>query len=468
MSITAEPVALPPGASFESAVFRKVSLRLLPFLFLLYVVNLIDRTNIAMASLQMVDELKILSVDAYQLGAGIFYVGYLIFEVPSNLILARIGARMWIARILVSWGLISMAMMFVTGPWSFYVLRVLLGAAEAGFFPGIIYYLNDWFPARMRARAISRFMIAGVVAGFVGSPLSGLILESLNGVGGMWGWKWVFLLEGIPAVLLGFVTLWYLTDRPSQARWLTESERQWLCQEIANDRSASGSRRCYSLRAAFVDPRVWLLIAIYFTIALGENSYGFNIPSFLKTQFASWHKDQIGLLVAVPGVVALIAMILVGRSSDRHGERRVHLACAALTAALGWLTIFLVSSHRLPIAAEDSRWVFLLGTVIALAGMKSMLPIFWTLPPVFLTGTAAAAGIALINSVANLGGMLGPIIFGRFKSTTNSFDGGYLVMAGALFVGGMLALTVRLRDPKRQATIAELREMLKKLERMQR
>ena len=214
-------VAAANPAPSEVAVFRKVSLRLLPFLFSLYVINLIDRTNIGIARLQMVDQQNLLEEEAYALGAGIFYVGYLLFEVPSNLILLRLGPRVWIVRILVSWGLISAAMMFVTGPWSFGILRVLLGVAEAGFFPGIIYYLSDWFPARVRARAVAHFMVGGVIASMVGNPISGFILQFMDQVGGLWGWQWVFLLEGLPAVALGFVTLAYLTDRPDQARWLT-------------------------------------------------------------------------------------------------------------------------------------------------------------------------------------------------------------------------------------------------------
>ncbi len=429
-------------------MFRKVSLRLLPFLFLLYVINLIDRTNIGMAKLQMVDKQNILDKNAYGLGAGIFYLGYLVFEVPSNLILARIGARIWIAHIMVSWGLISAAMMFVTGPWSFAVLRVLLGVAEAGFFPGIIYYLNDWFPARVRARAIANFMLGGVIAGLVGNPLSGFIVKNMDHVGGLWGWQWVFLLEGLPAVALGFVTLWYLTDRPHQARWLTHKERTWLAEQIENDRKNLPHRRGYSLRAAFLDLRVWLLIAIYFTVAMGDNSYGFYIPTFLKSQFQDWSESRIGLLAAAPAVFALAGMILVGRHSDRTGERRWHLAGAAFTAALGWLTIALVTSGKLDIPAHYARWVFLAGVTVTLTGMKSMLPIFWTIPPVFLTGAAAAAGIALINSVGNLGGFAGPSIIGEVETATHSFMGGYIIMAVALFIGGLLILTVTIRESR--------------------
>jgi MFS family permease len=426
----------------EGDVFRKVSLRLLPFLFLLYVINLIDRTNIGIARLQMVDQQNLLDEEDYALGAGIFYVGYLLFEVPSNLLLLRMGARAWFARILVSWGLISAAMMFVTGPWSFGVLRVLLGVAEAGFFPGIIYYLSDWFPARVRARAVAHFMVGGVIASMVGNPLSGFILQFMDQVGGLWGWQWVFLLEGLPAVALGFVTLAYLTDRPDQARWLTAAERTWLARQIENDRNHRLHSRSYSLAAAVLDLRVWLLIAVYFTVAAGDNSYGFYIPSFLRSQLPDRSPFQIGLLAAAPSVMAMAGMVLVGRNSDRTGERRWHVACSAFTGASGWLMIALVASGRLAVPGLDSRWLFVVGVAMALTGMKCMLPTFWTLPPSFLSGAAAAGGIALINSVANLGGMLGPRIIGHVKTATGSFTAGYLVMAVTLFMGGLLVLNV--------------------------
>jgi MFS family permease len=436
------------NAPSEATVFRKVALRLLPFLFLLYVINLIDRTNIGIARLQMVDQQDILDEDAYSLGAGIFYVGYLVFEVPSNMILLRMGARAWIARILVSWGLISSAMMFVTGPWSFAILRVLLGVAEAGFFPGIIYYLNDWFPARMRGRAVAQFMIGGVIASMLGNPISGFILDFMDQVGGLWGWQWVFLLEGLPAVALGFVTLRFLTDRPEQARWLSPVERIWLAQQIEMDRGQI-QYGCHSLGAACLDPRVWLLIAIYFTVAMGDNSYGFYIPAFLTSQFPDWRPYQIGLLAAAPSVIAMTAMILVGRHSDWTGERRWHVACSAFSAAVGWLTIALVASGSLAIPGVESRWLFVIGVAVTTAGMKSMLPTFWTLPPLFLTGAAAAGGIALINSVANLGGMVGPRIMGEVKTATSTFTPGYVIMAATLLVGGLLVLCVRTGDRQR-------------------
>ncbi len=441
MSENVNRVDTADAAPNEAAVFRKVSLRLLPFLFLLYVINLIDRTNIGIARLQMVDQQHVLDEAAYALGAGIFYVGYLLFEVPSNMILLRMGARAWIARILLSWGIISSAMMFVTGPWSFAALRMLLGVAEAGFFPGIIFYLNNWFPARMRGRAVAQFMLGGVIASMVGNPISGFILEFMDQIGGLWGWQWVFLLEGLPAVALGFITLAYLTDRPEQAHWLTQAERTWLTQQIERDRSVAPHSRSHSLKAAFLDPRVWLLIAVYFTVAMGDNSYGFYIPTILRSEFR-WTPFEIGLLVAAPSVIAMVGMVLVGRNSDRTGERRWHVACSAFTAALGWLTLAGIGSRVLTIPGVDSRWLFVAGVAVTLTGMKSMLPTFWTLPPMFLSGAAAAGGIALINSVANLGGFLGPMIMGHAEKTTGSFTVGYLVMAATLFTGGLLALTV--------------------------
>ena len=285
-------------------------------------------------------------------------------------------------------------------------------------------------------------MLGGVIASMVGNPLSGFILQYMDQIGGLWGWQWVFLLEGLPAVALGFVTLAYLTDRPDQARWLTFAERTWLTQQIDKERHHLPHSRSHSLAAAVLDPRVWLLIAVYFTVAMGDNSYGFYIPTFLKSQFPDWLPFQIGLLAAAPSVIAMGGMVLVGWHSDRTGERRWHVACSAFTAASGWLVIALAASGQLAIPGLDSRWLFVVGVAVTLTGMKCMLPTFWTLPPSFLSGAAAAGGIALINSVANLGGMLGPRIMGYVKTETGSFTLGYLVMAATLFLGGLLVLNV--------------------------
>ncbi len=424
----------PAGVS-EAAVFRKVALRLMPFLFLLYVVNIIDRGNVSIAALQLVKDptIALLSKEAYAFGAGIFYLGYILFEVPSNLILMRVGARTWIARILVSWGLISTGMLFVTGPWSFCALRVLLGVAEAGFFPGVIYYLTDWFPARARGRCVASFMTGGVFAGMISNALSGAILEFMDHAGGLRGWQWIFLLEGLPAVALGFVTLWYLTDRPAEAAWLTPAEREWLTGEVARDRALAATSRSHSLWAACRDRRVWLLIAVYVSVAMGDNSYGFLLPLFLKTQFSDWSPARIGLLAAAPSVLAIVGMLLNGRHSDRTGERRGHVAVPAFVAVLGWLGM----------ALAPSPWFFVAAAAVATTGIKSLLPTFWTLPPAFLTGAAAAGGIALINSVGNVGGFLGPYLSEALATEEHGYLFGYLVMAGVLLFGGLLVLAVK-------------------------
>ena len=416
----------------EDAVLRKVSLRLLPFLFLLYVLNILDRANIGIAKLQMLHDLD-MSETAYGLGAGLFYVGYLLFEVPANLILHRIGARVWMARILLTWGLISSGMMFVTGPWSFYLLRILLGVAEAGFFPGIIFYLSHWFPARERARAVATFMTAGVIASLVGNPVSGAILQFMDQWGALAGWQWVFLLEGIPTILVGFITLSYLTDRPGQATWLTDSERAFLARRMEWEEQARQQRHGLSLRGAMRSPQVWLLVAVYFTVAFGDNSYGFYLPSLVQDRFPTSTKSEIGLLAAAPSMLAIIGMVLIGVHSDRTGERRWHVAGPAFLAAAGWMLV----------ALAPTKWLFLVGLAIATTGMKSMLPTFWSLPTAFLSGAAAAGGIALINSVANVGGFLGPVVIGRVKDQTGSFTGGLFLAALLLCIGGILVLRVR-------------------------
>lgn len=416
--------------ALEAVVIAKVAFRLIPFLFLLYVINILDRTNIGIARLQMVDKLGILSEAAYALGASIFYVGYVLFEVPSNLILARVGARTWIARILVSWGLVSACMMFVTGPWSFCLLRVLLGVAEAGFFPGVILYLSQWFPARVRALAISAFMIAGLFAGIVGNPVSGSILQFMHGSGGLAGWQWLFLLEGLPAVFLGFITLAYLTDRPAEATWLTAAECDWLQRQLASEESQRGPGHGDGFRQLLADWRMWLLVAVYSTVAIGDNAMGFYLAKFLAGAFPDWQPSRIGFAAAVPAIVAMVGMLVAGANSDRTGERRGHVAAAAWLAAIGWISV----------AIAPSPWLFCVALCVTLLGMKCMLAPFWALPTSYLRHRAAAGGIALINSVANVGGFLGPNLLGQSKEATGSFAPGMVIIAGALLVGGGLVL----------------------------
>ena len=424
----------PPAADpLQAVVFRKVALRLIPFLFLLYVVNILDRVNIGFARLSMLSDLG-LSEGAFGLGAGIFYVGYMLFEVPSNLILHRVGARRWIGRIMVTWGVISIGMMFVRGAWSFYLLRVLLGVAEAGFFPGIILYIGYWFPARERARAVALFMMGSPLSGVIGGPVSGALLQYMNGVGGLAGWQWLFLIEGIPAVILGVVTWFYLTDRPEQARWLSPEERDWLCARMDREELRREKLHGLSRFRALLNPRVCLLILIYFTIAMGTNASGFFFPRIVAGQFPAATKWDVGLLTMVPYGAAVVAMFLVGAHSDRSDERRWHVALPAFLAAAGWgLSVYF-----------RSPWPALLALALAHAGMMSMMGPFWSLATSFLSGAGAAGGIALINTVANLGGVLSPVVISQLKERTGTFTSGQLVMAVTLAMGGVVALCVRL------------------------
>ncbi len=408
--------------SQEQLTLRKVAWRLIPFVCLLYLLNILDRANVGFARLQMQDDLG-LSEQTFNLGYGMFYVGYLLFEVPSNLLMRRVGARRWIARIMISWGLISSLTMFARDAWTFYALRILLGVAEAGFFPGIILYLSYWFPDRERGKMTAFFMLAIGLASVFGNPISGLIMQYLDTVAGLHGWQWLFLLEGIPSVLMGFAVLAYLTDYPRDAQWLSAKEREWLVAHMQTEEQQRQERHNADRLGALLQWRVWWLIAIYFTVAVGSNAGGAYFPKLIKAQFADLSTFQIGLLSALPHLCAVIGMTLVGISSDRTGERRGHLTAAALLAAVGWSLT----------AWNPSPLVALAGLCLAQVGMMSMLPVFWTLPTAFLTGAAAAGGIALINSVANIGGFFGPTILGEF---------GLWSMAAIHLVGAVLVVAV--------------------------
>jgi ACS family tartrate transporter-like MFS transporter len=329
----------PPRASEATpelgrATLTKVGWRLLPFLLLLYVVAWLDRVNIGFAALQMNADLGF-SAAVYGFGAGIFFIGYALFEVPSNLILARVGARLWIARIMITWGVLSVAMMYVEGPLSFYVLRFLLGVAEAGFLPGIIYYLGNWYPAAERARAVSWFMLAIPLSTVIGGPLAGLILE-LDGWHGLLGWQWLFLLEGLPAVVLGFVVLVYLTDSPAKAEWLTSDERRWLTERVTAEQRATQTRHGVGLGAALLHPTVWLLGLIIFACQCGSYGLTLWIPQIVQG-LSGLGTFAVSTISALPYVAASIGMILVGRSSDRSGERLLHIAIPSAIGALGFI-----------------------------------------------------------------------------------------------------------------------------------
>jgi MFS transporter, ACS family, tartrate transporter len=417
-------VATTPTTATAVAKARR---RLIPFLFLLYVVSYLDRINVGFAALQMNAALGFSSV-TYSLGAGIFFLSYTLLEIPSNLILARVGARRWIARIMITWGLVSAAMMFVRSATAFYLLRFLLGAAEAGFFPGIIYCLTRWFPIRDRARAIAGFMTAVVIAGIVGGPVSGALL-SLDGAAGLAGWQWLFLVEGLPAVVLGLVVLRMLPEQPSDARWLTPAEQLSLTTQLADEAAIAGS--LHSTRGALTSGRMWLLGAVYFTIPVELYALSFWLPQIVKS--ASGASDfLVGVLSAIPYAVAAVAMVVVGRHSDRTGERRWHIA---LSAAVGGAALALAGSVHGVVPA-----IVLLS--LATAGLASMLGPFWAFATSFLEGIGAAAGIALVNSVGNIGGFVGPNIVGYVRESTNSFAAGLAIVGAILVGGGVLVLSV--------------------------
>ncbi len=408
--------------TLEKSTLKKVTWRLVPFVGVLYLLNILDRANVGFARLQMQDDLG-LSEATFNLGFGMFYVGYLLFEVPSNLLMRRFGARRWIARIMISWGLISSATMLAHDAWTFYGLRVLLGVAEAGFFPGIILYLSYWFPQRQRGRVMALFMLAIGLASVFGNPISGLIMHYFDQIAGLHGWQWLFLLEGFPSIVMGFAVLYYLTDYPSDAKWLSPEQRAWLVTRLTAEETARRQQHNADHLAAMLQSRVWWLIAIYFTVAVGTNAGSAYFPKLLQAQFQSATTVQIGLLSSLPHLCAVIGMTLIGISSDRRAERRWHLACAALLAAIGWALA----------AWSPGPLVALLGLCVAQTGMMSMLPVFWTLPTAFLTGAAAAGGVALINSVANIGGFLGASILGEF---------GLWSMVAILLTGALLAIFV--------------------------
>ncbi len=418
----------------EQAILSKITWRLLPLLFLCYIIAYIDRINVGFAKLQLQ---QVLGVDpavfgrVYGMGAGLFFIGYFLFEVPSNLILHRVGARIWIARIMVVWGLVSVAMMFIQSTTVFYCMRFLLGAAEAGFFPGVILYLTYWFPARDRARTVAMFATGGVIAGIIGSPLSGVIL-GMNGLAGLAGWQWLFLIEGIPAVLLGVVVLVVLPNGPREARWLTETERTWIAARLAEESASPGSQQGHRLADAFTSGRVWLLCLLYFLLNVGGYGYELWLPTIVK-EISGTGNTTVGFLNAVPYVAAAAAMFLVGRYSDRTGHRRWPVALAAMTSAVGFALSGLLHNPYLAMAA----------LVLAFVGLKSTLGPFWALGTAFLSGTAAAGGIALINSVGNLGGFAGPYLVGVIRDQTGSNLAALMMLGGALLTMGLLALTIR-------------------------
>lgn len=415
-------------ASLEKATMRRVSWRLVPFICLLYFIAFIDRVNIGFAALTMNKDLGFSSA-VFGFGAGVFFFGYFLFEVPSNIVLDKVGARLWIARVMITWGLISGAFAFVQGETSFYALRFLLGAAEAGFFPGIILYLTYWFPARYRAGVVSLFMAAAPVSVVLGSPISSALLE-MEGVLGLHGWQWMFIIEAIPAVILGVVVLFYMTDRPAKAKWLPADQRAWLVAEMNAEHAGKQVAAKHGILAGMADPRVLALALVYFGTSAGLYTLGIWAPQIIKSFGLS--TMAVGFLNGVPPTLAIVAMILWARHSDRTGERTWHVVIACLVASAGLMLAGGAASAVAVIAALS----------LVNVGIGAAKPPLWAMPTMFLSGPAAAVGIATINSIGNLGGFVGPWAIGWIKDRTGSFTGGLIFVAALLVLSAVVTLLV--------------------------
>jgi D-galactonate transporter len=411
----------------EDALYAKVTWRLIPFLYLCYVAAYLDRVNVGFAKLTMASDLRF-SDTVYGLGAGVFFLGYFLFEVPSNLLMHRIGARLTMARIMILWGLISASTMFVSSPGMFYAMRFLLGMAEAGFFPGVVLYLTYWYPAQRRGRAQTLLVTGVAVAGVLGNPVSGWIMESTHGAHGLQGWQWLFLLEGLPSVLLGLLAFRYLDNSVAESKWLTPDERAVLTANIAKEAAEkSTTDAMHALR----DGRVWLLALIYFCLASGLYGVNFWLPTIVKGMGIT-DLEQIGLVSAVPWLAAAFAMVAVARSADLRRERRYHVAVPALLGAVGLAASVPLAGH--PVAAIAA---LALGT----CGLLSSIPLCWSLATAFLGGAGAASGIALINSFGNLSGFAAPYLMGFIRERTGSTDLAMYTLAAVLVLGAVLVLT---------------------------
>ena len=400
----------------------------MPVLFVSYILAYIDRINIGFAAIKMNADLGI-SPYIYGLGAGVFFLGYFLFEVPSNLLLEKTGARRWIARIMISWGLLSAAMAFIGGPTSFIVVRFFLGVAEAGFFPGVILYLTYWFPQEYRARIIATFMVAIPVSLALGAPLSTAILQ-MDGIAGLKGWQWLFLIEGLPTVLFGFVFLAVIPDRPKDAKWLNEEEKTWLQSTLDREHKAVAAVHGTSVLKAFVDPRLIALTFIYFANTTTNFGLSFFLPQMIKSMGAT--DMQTGFLTSVPYVIGTLGILIFGYVSDKYQERRWTLFVALMLNGLGLLLAGSLAGSTLSVAAMAIAAIGIFGTKAP----------FWPLPSMFLTGSAAAGGIALINSIGNLGGFVGPYMVGWIKETTNSFESGLYFLGGLALSGAIVTLIV--------------------------
>ena len=418
--------------SMEKRTVSKVFWRLMPFLGLLYIISFLDRVNVGYAALSMNKDLAFSST-IYGLGAGIFFIGYFVMEIPGNLIMARVGARIWIARILITWGLVSGLTACVSTPMQFYLVRFFLGVAEASFFPGIIYYLGTWCRAKDIAKGVAFFMMSLPICNVLGAPISTYIL-GINWMG-VAGWKWLFIIEAVPAVIMGIVTPFYLTNRPADAKWLADDERTWLMDALQAESTMKVEKKKYTLLQAFTDLDVIKLSAIYFFWVCGFYGVGLFLPILVKALSTSISNQMVGFLVAIPYVFAFIAMYLVGKSSDRTGERRWHTVFGMLTGAVG-----LGGSVYF---ANISVFVSMVFFSISVMGIYASFGPFWAIPHSFLTASVAAGAIAMINSIGNLGGFVGPYAMGYIRDATGSFNGGLLFLVGCLLAAAILIISLR-------------------------
>jgi MFS family permease len=413
-------------STLEERGYAKVDRRIVPFLFLCYILAYLDRVNVGFAKLQMSKDLA-LSDSAFAAGAGIFFIGYFLFEVPSNVLLKRFGARIWIARIMITWGVISSAMMFVTDEASFYAMRFALGLAEAGFFPGVIYYLTLWYPSGRRSTRTAWFVAAVALAGVIGNPISGVILDRFSGALGLAGWQWLFLLEGIPSVAVGVWVIYYLDSAIGEAKWLSEEEKAVLIEAIENEEKTKSEHR---LIDAFKNSSVYLLCAIYFTLTIGLYGLAFWLPTIVKA-FGVTGYLNIGLITAIPYAVCAIGMLFLSYNSDRTGERRIHYVLNMTAGAFGFALSGACASN--PILSMAFLSIGALGVI-------GSMPLFWPMPSAFLTGTAAAAGIGIVNSVGNLGGYVGPNVPVWTKLISADPSAPLYVIAVILLLGAALML----------------------------
>lgn len=412
----------------ENMTYRKVAFRIIPLLMICYIIAYLDRVNVGFAKLQMSEELGF-SEAIYGLGAGLFFIGYFFFEIPSNILLHKLGARLWIARIMITWGLLSALFAFVQTEWQFYILRFLLGAAEAGFYPGVILYLTYWFPSHRRGKMFALFQAGSPAAGIFGNPLSGWIMDQFHDTAGWQGWQWMFVLEAIPAVVLGVVILLYLDNSVKAAKWLTEEEKAIISRDIEAD--SKGKAASHSLMSLVKNPMLWVMMLIYFCFVMGQHGLTLWMPTLIRASGVT-SNVTIGLLGAIPFICAIIAMVIFSRSADHYRERRWHLVVPALLGAVGFVVA----------ASATNTTVSIIFLSMAAAGVLACAPLFWSLPTAILSGAAAAAGIALINSVANLAGFISPYMVGIIRDATHSSELGMYVLAGFLILGAAIVLCI--------------------------